>query len=192
MGLTPLELYEQNKNLIYLILKKYYVKNEQGNEDLKSAAKMGLWMACRKFDASYKVKFSTYACNYIRNTVIDTLKFLTNYDKKTKTAKIFHSFTVETQNNYLLTTENEVFFSIKDIYFDVLKILKKYLSKEQYRVFFLKNLYGYSFKQIENMTGIKMNTGRLRYLEALKLIKSKKFNRKRVRLLWELNELKND
>lgn len=52
-----------NQNYIYAIVNKY--KNYAEVEDLYQVAIMGIIKASRKFNADYKVKFTTYAYTYI-------------------------------------------------------------------------------------------------------------------------------
>lgn len=54
------QLYDQNKNLIYSLMKRFSFSSEE-KEDLFQVGSLGLIKAIQNFDSSYNVKFSTYA-----------------------------------------------------------------------------------------------------------------------------------
>lgn len=67
-----LKLFEENQNLVYHVLNRYYPTYVK-DEDLKQDALLGLWKACLTFDES-KAKFSTYATQCIINSIRHTLR----------------------------------------------------------------------------------------------------------------------
>lgn len=64
MCMTKQQLIEDNMNLVYFVISKYY-PNNIGDEDLVQCGMVGLCTAAERFDES-KSKFSTYATNRIR------------------------------------------------------------------------------------------------------------------------------
>ena len=62
------ELFAENENLIYHVLKKrfpmYYF-----DEDIRQIGAIGLWKACKRYN-SHVSKFSTYACLCIKNEIL--------------------------------------------------------------------------------------------------------------------------
>lgn len=67
-----LKLFQDNQNLAYHILSKYYPTYMQ-NEDKRQEALIGLWQACLTFEEG-KAKFSTYAGKCIINSIRITLR----------------------------------------------------------------------------------------------------------------------
>ena len=66
------ELFIENKNLIYQVLKTnfpmYYF-----DEDIRQIGAIGLWKACKRYDL-HVAKFSTYACLCIKNEILHHLR----------------------------------------------------------------------------------------------------------------------
>lgn len=61
-----IQLFEDNIDLVYWVFHKYY-PNLLYDEDAVQIAKMGLWKACKIYDESKGVLFSTIAVKCIRN-----------------------------------------------------------------------------------------------------------------------------
>ena len=66
------ELFIENKNLIYQVLKTcfpmYYF-----DEDIRQIGAIGLWKACKRYDLHVS-KFSKYACLFIKNEILHHLR----------------------------------------------------------------------------------------------------------------------
>ena len=62
------QIIEENKNLIYSIIKKYTYYYDK--EDLFQTATIGLIKAYNNYDSSKNTKFSTYAYTYILSEVL--------------------------------------------------------------------------------------------------------------------------
>lgn len=59
--------FDSNVNLVYAVFNKSFYMYRDYEEDLIQEGLMGLWKACRTFDASLGFEFSTYAVKVIRN-----------------------------------------------------------------------------------------------------------------------------
>lgn len=62
------EAIEQNKNLVWSVIHKYY-PSFVGDEDIVQIGTIALWRAIETFDPSYGVMFSTYAYKSIFNNI---------------------------------------------------------------------------------------------------------------------------
>lgn len=82
--MTAEELYLDNEPLVYHVLKKLF-PNKQFDEDLQQVGKLGLWKACSTYDKDTS-KFSTYACNCIRNELIMHMRISTAQKRMPKNA----------------------------------------------------------------------------------------------------------
>lgn len=65
---TPEQLFEENIGLAHSFGSKYFYLGDY--DEIVQLARIGLYEAARKFDASLGHKFSTYAYFHIRNTII--------------------------------------------------------------------------------------------------------------------------
>ncbi len=70
--MTPEELYFENEQLVFHVLKKYF--NEKlFDEDYRQIGRLGLWKACSSYNSDIS-KFSTYACCCIYNEIMTELR----------------------------------------------------------------------------------------------------------------------
>lgn len=69
------ELFIENENLIYHVLKTHFPMY-YFDEDIRQIGAIGLWKACKKYDlhVSKFSKFSTYACLCIKNEILHHLR----------------------------------------------------------------------------------------------------------------------
>lgn len=67
-NLTPDQLFEQNQDLAMWVAQKFHCN--EGFEDIKQLALIGLFKAAQRFDAEKGFSFSTYAVPTIRNEII--------------------------------------------------------------------------------------------------------------------------
>lgn len=65
--MTAEELYLANEKLVYHVIKRYFTEKLH-DEDIEQVGRLGLWKACQTYDSD-ESRFSTYACNCIRNTI---------------------------------------------------------------------------------------------------------------------------
>lgn len=66
------ELFIENENLIYHVLKTHFPMY-YFDEDIRQIGAIGLWKACKKYDLHVS-KFSTYACLCIKNEILHHLR----------------------------------------------------------------------------------------------------------------------
>lgn len=66
--MTPEERYEQNENLVYFTLNRFFAYIAQ-DKDWQQVGKIALWKACRLFDDTHGASFSTYAVACIRGAI---------------------------------------------------------------------------------------------------------------------------
>nr|DAD57969.1 MAG TPA: DNA directed RNA polymerase subunit [Caudoviricetes sp.] len=82
--MTAEELYLANEPLVYYTLKKLF-PDKATDEDIKQVGRLGLWKACVSYDKDTS-KFSTYACNCIRNELIMHMHMVTAQKRTLKDA----------------------------------------------------------------------------------------------------------
>lgn len=92
------EVILQNEKLIYSIMK--YFGGYSNKDDLFQAGCLGVVMAARNFDASYNIKFTTYAYNYI----LGEMKKVVREDKSLKINRSLQalSLKIEKANVHLM------------------------------------------------------------------------------------------
>lgn len=66
--MTPEELYFENEQLVFGVLKKYFIE-KLFDEDYQQIGRIGLWKACLSYNSDIS-KFSTYACHCIYNEIV--------------------------------------------------------------------------------------------------------------------------
>lgn len=66
--MTPEELYFENEQLVFGVLKKYF-REKLFDEDYQQIGRMGLWKACLSYNSDIS-KFSTYAYNCVYNEIV--------------------------------------------------------------------------------------------------------------------------
>ena len=66
------KLAEDNMNLVYYVIRKYY-PTFIANEEVVQSGMYGLAKACKTFDPDKGIKFSTYAVKGIRTYVLDAI-----------------------------------------------------------------------------------------------------------------------
>lgn len=76
------ELYFANEKLVHYVLKKHFT-DRQFDEDLQQIGRLGLWKACLTYDKDIS-KFSTYACQCIRNAVSAEVRSALRQKRKNK------------------------------------------------------------------------------------------------------------
>lgn len=83
------KLVEQNKNLVYFVIRKWF-KTKAEDEDFFQEGFIGLWEAAKSYDDT-KGRFSTYAVSIIKNKLYDVLR-RENCIKRKSDNVIFISF----------------------------------------------------------------------------------------------------
>ncbi|MEG0584775.1 MAG: sigma-70 family RNA polymerase sigma factor [Christensenellaceae bacterium] len=99
------EIIEKNAGLVIFTAKKYYnqVRNNAAFEDLVSIGSIGLIKAVHTFDASKKVKLSTYATKCIENEI---LMYLRRTSKQQKEVPLNEDTDFE-KNNFQFNLQEE-------------------------------------------------------------------------------------
>lgn len=147
--MTKQELIEDNMKLVYFVLNRYY-PNFANDEDLIQVGMLGLCRAADLWDGESS-KFSTYACNSIRNTIINEFA---------KRSRNISGISLETQ----LSSENGEFelstiIPSEDVDFDTpidYERFKSQLTKTELEILaYLSN--GLSQVEIGNMRGVTSN-----------------------------------
>lgn len=70
--MTPENLYLANEKLVFHVIKRYFT-SMMHDEDVEQIGRLGLWKACQTYNSD-ESKFTTYACNCIRNTIAMELR----------------------------------------------------------------------------------------------------------------------
>lgn len=67
--MTPIELFNENKNIVYSIYNKEFTNHTELKDDLIQVGLIALWKSANKFDPNRGVKFSTFAYRSIENNM---------------------------------------------------------------------------------------------------------------------------
>lgn len=114
--MTKEEMFEQNKNLAYSIVKKYNPTDIYDLEDIKQVALLGLWKAVLKYDNKHT--FSSFAYVVIENEIKYALRTNSKENKKV-CVSINQPFTASDYNSDFRMLENILVDKAADI--DVLE-----------------------------------------------------------------------
>lgn len=138
------DIFNENTGIAYKIFSKYQNKGID-DDDLKQICLMGLWNSILTFNKD-KGKFSTYAYNVIKNSVIDELRKTNKLNKNVSLEEL----TIETG----ILEEN--FSNIElQLY---LNYLKSNLNTESDIKIFELYLKGYSSKIISDEVNLSVRT----------------------------------
>lgn len=78
--MTEVERFNDNKNIIPFLIKKYF-PFLSGDEDILQEAYLVLWKCCKTFDPDRGVKFSTYVSAALYNTISLYRTYNSNYSR---------------------------------------------------------------------------------------------------------------
>lgn len=67
--MTPIELFNENKNIVYSIYNKEFTSRPELKDDLIQVGLMTLWKTANKFDPERGAKFSTFAYHSVENNM---------------------------------------------------------------------------------------------------------------------------
>lgn len=166
------KLVEDNINLVYHIVNKYFNKYGDGEEFI-SEGYIGLIRAANAYDKDTKLKFSTFACNCIYNEISKSLA-IQNYDCRKANLNTFSVFEkvpgCDNNLTYLDTFKYYEDYSVASVSY-ILDIIDSFNLKDA-KFICLKRLEGYGWKEIGAMLGISGESVRQKILRVKhKLIK---------------------
>lgn len=158
------KLFEDNLNLVYFVIRKYY-PNLIYDEDIIQCARIGLWQASESWEEG-KSKFSTYATKCIRNALS------VEFRQRNRQPKCISMETERYTNHGTTYTIADSLVGQEDIdYVDIDSVYTKLNQKERE----ILKLYeaGLTMKEIGERLGCSKQAVSLRFRKIKALIKRK-------------------
>lgn len=150
------KMIEENKNLTYFTLNKYFPKYSN-DEDMKEIALIGLWKACKEFKEDKKICFSTFAINVIKNKIINAIRYNNRAIFKCEIASLDNTVNGNLSLTHISNLENPHLLNsmLAKEYFVVEAVQK--LSEEE-KEFFLMVVNGYGERELATVYKVSRQT----------------------------------
>lgn len=99
--MTPEERFEKNTKLVFHVLNRYF-KKSANDEDFIQLGMLALWKACLSYQEEFGFRFSSYACQVIKNELGNELRHMFSKRRDVRVNKISLDAHIDTADDLYL------------------------------------------------------------------------------------------